>query len=200
MMYLWPDYVICLDLLHTVAHALRIILVSNMCRFLLKSLLWCTPLGQPICRTPTHAHHSAATTRLIGWAWDLVLQLWQQRNQKPFTKSDINMATTSALCLQVQVHELYSCSKHLPHSNLDAYFHEDLEQFQLQPLHVLEAWITQVDRVYIWHHKEIQQWHICNTITHYFRHTMPHNFGLNEHKKLNFSTEVPTRTTILAST
>ena len=101
---------------------------------------WATYLRDPASRHPLSSITWA--TRLIKWAWDLVFQLWHQRNHKLFTTSDVNNTTTSTLRLQAQVRELYSRSQHLPRSDLDAYFREDLEQFQLRPQHVLEAWIA----------------------------------------------------------
>ena len=58
-------------------------------------------------------------------------------------------------------------------SDYNAFFGEDLEVFICRSPAVLSAWITQVDRIFIRHRKEINQRTIRGLITFYFSRAPP---------------------------
>jgi hypothetical protein len=121
----------------------------------------------------------AWTSRIIKWSWDLVHALWKHRNKRLFNASSTVPTTATHLRLQAKVRDRYFRSRDLPRQDLDTYFHEDVDLFQLRQPHVLEAWVAQVDRIFIRHRKEIRQRHKRGLITHYFSrpshptHTIP---------------------------
>jgi hypothetical protein len=128
--------------------------------------------------SPPHQKDSTATqwtTRIATWGIELALELWYHRNKCAFESTPTHTACNHAR-LQARVQELYSRAPTLGRSDQDAYFNIELDDFQSSSPHILEVWITQVEKVLIQHRKEITQGLINQgLITHHFQPLNPLN-------------------------
>jgi hypothetical protein len=107
-------------------------------------------------------------TKIASWGFSHFLQLWKHRNDKAHEKTTTTHTSLHHVRLQAKVRDYYSRSGDLPRSDQHAYFHDPIEVFQLQPPHILEVWIAQIDRIFIKHRKEICQRFHSHLITNFF--------------------------------
>ncbi len=127
--------------------------------------------AQPAPQSPTtkKLDPDSWTTHVIKWVFDMVLDLWKNRNDHIFNVNDEHDTTEERLRLQAETRERHSrCPQDLPRSDLDAYFSEPLDTLLLRKTHVLRVWIAHVDRIYIRHRNEINQRTKRNLLTYYF--------------------------------
>ena len=133
--------------------------------------------GDELHHHPCLLDHRVWTTRIICWAFAFLQELLDHCNCQTHTTSTDNPFTAKHLRLQLQVWAHYDRlhTLHLPlsQSDQDAFFRVNLEVFLLHPPAMLSAWITQVDRIFICHRKEINQRTICRLITFYFPRAQP---------------------------
>jgi hypothetical protein len=125
----------------------------------------------PSSRPIKKLSHTAWTTLIIKWAWDLVLSLWQHRNT--LAHDATTEETTNALHLraQLQVRDRYAKSTLLSNdypADVAFYFSQPLETFVLKATHILDTWTKQVDRIFTKHRKEINQRIRRGQLTHFF--------------------------------
>jgi hypothetical protein len=112
------------------------------------------------------------TTKIAKWGLQLALDLWDNRNTLIHAPTAIasqgaNHSRTQA-CVRERYNRCSSMLPPLPTGDHNAYFGIPLDVFLMRSANTLQAWIVQVDRIFIRHRKEISQRSIRGTITHYF--------------------------------